>query len=99
LLIWGDHDQIFPLEKAFAVKRYLKAKVHRSHIHPDALTLVAGAWERMLEWKSWRKQAMCLRWRILPGSTSLSWISYSHKKKASFDSTVSNSQIGSVERV
>ncbi|XP_034573916.1 uncharacterized protein [Setaria viridis] len=26
LLIWGDHDQIFPLEKAFAVKRWWSAE-------------------------------------------------------------------------
>jgi pimeloyl-ACP methyl ester carboxylesterase len=23
LLLWGDHDQIFPLEKAFAIKSWL----------------------------------------------------------------------------
>jgi hypothetical protein len=22
LIVWGDHDQLFPLEKAFAVQRY-----------------------------------------------------------------------------
>jgi hypothetical protein len=22
LIIWGDHDQLFPVEKAFAVQRY-----------------------------------------------------------------------------
>ena len=27
LLVWGDHDQIFPLDKAFAVKRCLGENV------------------------------------------------------------------------
>jgi hypothetical protein len=22
LIVWGDHDQLFPVEKAFAVQRY-----------------------------------------------------------------------------
>ena len=31
LIVWGDHDQLFPLEKAFAVQRY-SDDVFRAHV-------------------------------------------------------------------
>jgi hypothetical protein len=67
LLVWGDHDQIFPLDKAFDVKRYYLPTTRLSFFLLLLLLLLLGKLYTNLiamlnSWCNWRDRP---EWPIL----------------------------------